>query len=239
MEASLPPAMAVDLMDTSLERDQQILMLSWALVLVLLLIHLGEALLADLSKAFHHSAMGLDVPSMARDLQMLRLPLNLLLMVKDLLSPMVLLVMFMAWELLGTLDMLPAMLEELSMAILLPMGMDVATMARGLQMLRLTLNLPLMVRGLLSPMELLVMFVAWELLGTLVMLPAMLEEPSMAILLFIDLSMAKGQLNQQLIPTMVAMDIPMVCLAGIHMCPDLLLTVTDVNIPPTPERAVM
>jgi len=239
MEASLPPAMAVDLMDTSLERDQQILMLSWALVLVLLLIHLGEALLADLSKAFHHSAMGLDVPSMARGQQMLRLTLNLPLMVRDLLSPMVLLVMFMVWELLGTLDMLPAMLEEPSMAILLPMGMDIPSMARDLQ--RLTLNLPLMVRDLLSPMELLVMFTVWELLGTLDMLPAMLEEQSMAILLFIglDLSMAKGQLNQQLIPTMVAMDIPMVCLAGIHMCPDLLLTVTDVNIPPTPERAVM
>merc|ERR1712241_197521 len=121
------------------------------------------------------------------------------------------------------------------------MGMDVPSMARGLQMLRLTLNLPLMVRDLLSPMELLVMFMAWELLGTLVMLLAMLEEPSMAILLFIgvELSMAKGQLSQQLIPTMVAMDMPMVCLVGTLMCPDLLLTDTDVNIPPTPERAVM
>ena len=177
MEASLPPAMAVDLMDTSLERDQQILMLIWAMVLVLLLIHLGEALLAQLSMAIHHSAMGMDVPSMAR----------------------------------------------------------------GLQMLRLTLNLPLMVRDLLNPMELLVMFMVWELLGTLDMLPAMLEEPSMAILHFIglDLSMEKGPLNQKLIPTMVAMDMPMVFLVGILMCPDLLLTDTDVNITPTPERAVM
>merc|ERR1739844_549929 len=124
--------------------------------------------------AIHHSAMGMDVPSMARGLQMLRLTLNLPLMVRDLLSHMELLVMFMVWELLGTLDMLPAMLVEPSMAILLPMGMDVASMARGLQILRLTLNLPLMVRDLLSPMELLVMFMVWELLGTLDMLPAML-----------------------------------------------------------------
>merc|ERR1712018_203668 len=101
----------------------------------------------------------------------------------------------MAWELLDTLDMLPAMLEEPSMVILLPMGMDVASMARGLQMLRLTLNLPLMVRDLLSPMELLVMFMVWELLGTQDMLPAMLEEPSMAILLPMGMdvaSMARG-----------------------------------------------
>merc|ERR1719507_108766 len=112
--------------------------------------------------AIPHSAMGMDVPSMARGLQMLRLTLNLPLMVRDLLSPMELLVMFMVWELLGTLDMLPAMLEEPSMAILLPMGMDVASMERGLQMPRLTLNLPLMVRDLLNPMELLVMFMVWE-----------------------------------------------------------------------------
>merc|ERR1711909_262043 len=118
------------------------------------------------------------------------------------------------------------------------------------------------VRGLLGPMVLLVMFMAWELLDTLDMLPAMLVEPSMAILLFtmargllmlmhitvlmamalpmvtgVDMSMGKGQLNQQLIPTMVAMDMPMVYLVGILMCPDLLLTDTDVKT--TLERAVM
>merc|ERR1712241_1324718 len=76
--------------------------------------------------AIHHSALGMDVPSMAKGLQMLRLTLNLPLMVRDLLSPMELLVMFMAWELLGTQDMLPAMLEEPSMDIHLPMGMDVS-----------------------------------------------------------------------------------------------------------------
>merc|ERR1711874_724571 len=90
-----------------------------------------------------------------------------------------------------------------------------------------------------------VMFMAWELLVTLDMLPAMLVEPSMAILLFtmargllmlmhitVLMAMEKGQLNQQLTPTMVAMDMPMVYLVGILMCPDLLLTDTDVKTNP-------
>merc|ERR1711892_290644 len=172
-------------------------------------------------------AMDIDVDTMERGLLMLKL-LLMHLMAKGLLSLMGSLVTFMVLvlELPDILAMLPAMSEELFLAIhliimargllkprlrlmltmvdmvmeevmvdmptdlLMAMDIDVDTMERGLLMLKLLL-MHLMAKGLLSLMGSLVTFMVLvlELLDILAMLPAMWEEPFLAIHLII---MARG-----------------------------------------------
>jgi len=107
MEDSLPPAMAADLMDTSLERDQPKLKLIMEDMVLELLPILAMA--AALSVGLSMDILLTGVDTMERGLQMLKLLLRHL-MEKGLLSHMGLLVMFMVLvlELLDILVMLPA-----------------------------------------------------------------------------------------------------------------------------------
>jgi len=103
MEDSLPPAMAADLMDTSLERDQPKLKLIMEDMVLELLPILAMA--AALSVGLSMDILLTGVDTMERGLQMLKH-----LMEKGLLSHMGLLVMVMVLvlELLDILVMLPA-----------------------------------------------------------------------------------------------------------------------------------